>query len=79
MTDGIEQFAELWGHERGKYALVGTIKDPSDLGNCIIFNTVTRMAKVIEDDNLAIEVMRRMAQAGVPILDDIPDARGQSQ
>ncbi len=73
MTGQVEQFADLWGPQHEKYAIVQTVRNATDLRSCVIFNTVARTAELIEDDDLAIEVMRRMVAAGVPIMDRIPD------
>ncbi len=72
MTIGIEQFHDLWGQDRDNYVLVRSGEGTKDLADCVIFNTKSAAAEVIEDDDLAIEVIRRMVAAGVPVLDRMP-------
>jgi len=43
-----------------------------ELSQCIIFNTKTRMALIIEGDETYLEVMKRMKDAGVRALDRLP-------
>jgi hypothetical protein len=44
------------------------------LTSCAIFDKVNRTGRIIEVDELAEEVMRRMVAVGVPIVDRIRDA-----
>ncbi len=71
-AETVEEFARLWTSEAGKYVLVFFQIDGTGPQYRIIFNKDTRMATLIEDPEMASEVMRRMAEAGVEIVDKLP-------
>ena len=68
-----DEFAPFWGSDARKYVLVSVQPTSTDLRHCVIVDREGRSAVIIEDDELALEVMRRMVEAGVPILDKLPD------
>jgi hypothetical protein len=57
----------LWSTPGGRYALVRSI--PGSDTELMPFDTVRREAHVIEDDELYDYVVRRMLEAGLPIID----------
>jgi hypothetical protein len=71
-ADEIERYSPLWTSDAKNYVLVHFRLDPTGPEHRLIFNKETRMAKVIEDSELASEVMRRMIEAGVEIVDKLP-------
>lgn len=71
-SERLSLFRNLWTTEASKYALVRVGGGAEDLSRCIILNTQTRMALVIEDEEVCREVKRRMKGAGVPILNQLP-------
>jgi hypothetical protein len=74
MKDRLQEFAAMWGEDAGRYGLVRTDPSSEGVSSCDIFDKADRTGMIIEDDDLAAKVMRRMVAAGVPILDRAPDA-----
>lgn len=72
ITNGIDSFSPLWGSEAKKYVLVRLRPGSTELNDCLIFNRETKSAKLIEDAELALEVRRRMVDAGVEIVSKMP-------
>lgn len=72
MNERLQELAALWGEDAPRYVLFRT--DPSSEGvtSCLIMDKVDGLGMIIEDDDLAAEVMRRMVAAGVPIVDRVP-------
>ncbi|WP_191301644.1 hypothetical protein [Lentzea cavernae] len=71
----ISEYAYLWIPPHGRYFLVGTAGAEHGY---LIWDSVTRTALVIEDDDLADEVAARMERQGVPVVARIADAPGAS-
>ena len=71
MNKELEEFKYLWTKRRRDYVLV---KDELAGGGVhfLIFNVVHRTAKVIEDDEIHTIVVKRMRDAGVPVVDKLP-------
>jgi hypothetical protein len=67
-----DEFAPLWGSEAKGYVLVSVQPTSTDLQHCVIFNRQRKTAKLIEDPELALEVMRRMVDAGVEVVAELP-------
>lgn len=75
MTDEqFQEFCSLWSSDAKNYVLVNVRPTNSDLQHCVVFNRQTRSAKLIPDAALALEVMQRMVDAGVEIVDQLPKA-----
>ncbi|MFF9275745.1 hypothetical protein [Streptomyces griseosporeus] len=66
MTDAAEEYAFLWNGTEEGWAVVQT-----DVGETI-YNSRTRRALLIEDDDLAGQVIHLMREHGCPRLDSIP-------
>lgn len=65
----ISKYEEYWINANGTYVLVslaGTVE------TAVVFDKETKSAIIIEDNNIAIEVAKRMYEAGVPLLTRIP-------
>ncbi|MEU8265486.1 hypothetical protein AB0C02_33445 [Micromonospora sp. NPDC048999] len=66
----IEEFRDIWDAPLERYVLIR-------LGNSreqmIIFDPESRMAQIIEDDELALKVIDKMIERGFAILDHIPE------
>lgn len=74
MTDEqLEELAPLWGSEADNYVLVRVHSTSTDLQYCAIYDRHRRSAKLIEDPEPALDVIRRMIEAGVDIVDRLPD------
>ncbi|WP_149829497.1 hypothetical protein [Streptomyces tailanensis] len=67
MTDEINEYAFLWDGSEADWVVI-----TSDLGIGTIYNTRTRMALLIEDDNLNARVIELMREHGLPFLDFVP-------
>ena len=72
MKDRYQEFAAMWGKDAGRYVLIRTDPSSEGVSSCDIFDKTDRTGMIIEDDDLAAEVMRRMVAAGVPIVDHVP-------
>jgi hypothetical protein len=71
-TKEIDKFSPLWGVDAKKYVLLRLHRNSSELKDCLIFNKETKSAKIIEDAELALEVRRRMVEAGVEMVSELP-------
>jgi hypothetical protein len=67
-----DEFAPLWGLESKSYVLVSVQPTCTDLQHCVILNRQSKSASLIEDPELALEVMRHMVEAGVEIVSKLP-------
>jgi hypothetical protein len=73
MTTGdVDRYSRLWTSDAKKYVLVHFRLDATGPEHRLIFNKETRMAELIEDSELASEVMRRMVETGVEIVNELP-------
>ena len=74
MTDeNIGKFASFWGLDAKKYVLVSVNSASTGLEHCVIYNRQRKSAVLIEDPELAREVMRSMVDAGVEIVSNLPN------
>jgi hypothetical protein len=74
MTDQqLQEFIPFWTYDAKKYVLVSVEPASTDLNHCVIVHRERRSAELIEDPELAIEVMRRMIDAGVEIVLGLPE------
>ncbi len=67
----INRFLYLWTADATQYVLVRFVPG-TDLRECLIFDREAKSALLIEDEQLALEVRRRMAEAGVPVVNELP-------
>ena len=70
--DQLAEFVELWEDRASDHVLVRVERDSVDLRDCAIYCKSEKSAVVIDDDDLAMRVIQRMVDAGVPIVDEIP-------
>lgn len=67
--EDVAKLGDFWSPEaKEKYCLICTSDEGIRLEECLIYARSTRTAEIIENSELAIEVKRRMFDAGVPIL-----------
>ena len=78
MLSPLEEFAPLWGSEAHKYVLLRVDPGSRELSNCLIVEREHNAAMVIEDDELAAVVMQKMIDAGVQIVDELPETLRQA-
>jgi len=71
----IDEFEMYWLNEEGRYALLSF---EGDVNTASVIDKEARCFIVIEDDNIATEVVRRMYAAGVPLLTDLGDVPQRS-
>jgi len=65
----IAEFAPLWASEaKNNYVLESMDPGGADLRRCGIFDRRHKSVVLIEDPELAVEVMQRMVDAGVEIV-----------
>jgi len=68
----VEDFKELWESPGSGYVLI-QIGEP-DENNYIVFNVKTRVAELIDDDEISVQVIEKMKEVGCPILTALPPA-----
>jgi hypothetical protein len=68
MTESLAEYRDLWTKDIDKYVLVKLHPELEGTRGCSIFNRVDRMTWLIEDEEMRQAVMKRMAEAGVPIV-----------
>ena len=73
MTDEqVAEFAPFWGSDAKNYVLESMDPGSTDLRRCGIFDRRHKSVVLIEDPELALEVMRRMVDAGVEVVSELP-------
>lgn len=68
----LEELRELWEDKTGRYVLIQSERGSTDPTTCVAYDLQTQTGLVIEDDDLADEVMAKMAASGVPMLSEFP-------
>jgi hypothetical protein len=69
----IEDYAYLLNDTSGRYVLVQAGPDESrELCTCLVYDTNTNTALLIEDDELSLEVKTALQKSGVPMLPNVP-------
>jgi hypothetical protein len=63
-----DEFSPFWGRDAKRYLIVRLRPDSEG----VIFDKEDRAAWIIEDDDLATEVKRRMIEAGVEVVSKLP-------
>lgn len=61
-------YAAYWGDEAAEFLLVTSDENLTDLSHCLILHKESGCYDVIEDDEVYLEVMTRMYEAGVPVV-----------
>jgi hypothetical protein len=64
---------ELFASCAARFALVQTTRGSGDISTCLIFDLRTNCAVLIEDDEVASQTMRALHDAGVPIVQTVPE------
>ena len=68
MAEPPEEYNDLWTTDVEKYVLISEHPERGSTEDCSIFDRVGRMACIIEDEDVSQAVMKRMVEAGVPIV-----------
>lgn len=63
----LAEYADYWGGESSGFLLVSSSVD-KELASCLIYHKESRCYEAIDDQDVASEVMKRMRNAGVPIV-----------
>lgn len=63
----LDDYVHLWTDEAGEWVLLGTSEGEFPV------HWPTHMGLIIEDDDVAQEVKKRMSDAGVPIVQELPE------
>lgn len=72
METGIQRFSYLWEDQTGRYVLIQSVPGSLSHETCVVYDCESRTGLLIEDDDVAVEVTKRLADKGVPILAAIP-------
>jgi hypothetical protein len=63
------EWAHLWNEERYKWVLLKVIgNDLTSIEDCVIYDSVFGVMKLIENDDLSFAIKREMRNAGIPIV-----------
>ena len=68
MTDSVTNYEHLWGHSNGPWALLQLNPGRQEAPNYVVVNLSDRSALLIEDNEVAQEVKKRMLAAGVRVV-----------
>jgi hypothetical protein len=63
---------EFWASEIERYRLVRVRKDESEKG-LMVYDLSVNGVVILDDDDYNLRVVRRMIEAGVPIVEDIAE------
>lgn len=69
MDANIEEFRDILDNKDGEYVLVIARYTSDGEKKYLVYNTIKKMVLIIEDDEIAKEVINRMIEANVPIFD----------
>ncbi|HYQ40904.1 MAG TPA: hypothetical protein VER11_03025 [Polyangiaceae bacterium] len=72
MKPDIDEYEYLWDGSEPEWVLVRVSRTSPDAVATVIYNTKTRMALIIEIDELAEAVQEKMLERKVRVLDSIP-------
>ncbi|MEW5653938.1 hypothetical protein [Streptomyces cinereoruber] len=67
----LKDLRDLWESPKGKYALI-RVDESIDDGGLVIYDIAGRSVFLVDDDDLHDQVVRRMREAGVSVMDDLP-------
>ena len=70
--DDLQSFSYLWEDETGRYVLIQGVSGSQSHDTCVVYDLESKTGLLIEDDELAVEVAKRLAEKGVPMLPDLP-------
>jgi hypothetical protein len=67
--EDVAEFGDLWSPSaKQNYCLIHYPEDDAVLEKCMIYSKDTKTLTIIESGSLALKVMRKMFDAGVPIV-----------
>lgn len=70
MNQELDDWAFMWRESMDNYALLKVDPaGPSSIDNCLIFDLLEYSSLIIEDDELATQIVSNLKMAGVPIVD----------
>ena len=71
MPETLENYSFLWEDETGRYVLIQVIPN-GGYETCVVYDLESRTGLIIEDDDIALLVKKRLMEKEVPVLDNIP-------
>lgn len=72
----IKEFGKMWGEEKNNYALV---KRNDHFFGYTIMNTVYNSKSIIEENDTAKYVIKKMIENGVPVVDNFEQVRNPNR
>ncbi len=66
------EFAYIFEDKSSRYVLVQSEYGSSDLSTCVVYDLNEKMALIIEDDEIAYEVLKRLQDLGARMLQGLP-------
>ncbi|MFJ3926683.1 hypothetical protein [Streptomyces sp. NPDC090022] len=67
----LDELSYLWETPTGRHVLISVDESAGDSG-LVIYDHLGPSLELIHDDDLHVEVVRRMREEGVPVMDDFP-------
>ena len=71
--NNIVDFEYLWEDRSGRYVLIQAYAGSDNHETCVVYDLFTKTGLIIENDDIAVEVTKRMVEKGFPMLFAIPD------
>lgn len=72
MRDNVENYRHLWEDQAGRYVLIQAVAGGHSHETCVVYDLESKTGLIIEDDDVADQVKKRLADKGVPMLSTIP-------
>jgi hypothetical protein len=73
MDAEFESQSFYWNERKDDYVLLKVSGDDlNSIDHCLIYNAKEHYSTIIEDDDLEVRIMRKMQDAGVPIVKERP-------
>ena len=72
LDEKLEVYRDLWNDRSGRFVLVQSIDGSLDYATCLIYDMETKTGLLEEDDELYLELQRRLSMNGVPMLAKTP-------
>jgi hypothetical protein len=72
----VSEFGHYWTTDLQRYLLVRSKKAPLDLTRYLLYDTVDRVAVVVEEEEILVEIVKRMKAAGAVETDGLPVGEG---
>jgi hypothetical protein len=69
----LSAYRAMWTTERDEWVLVQEDPEQTPSSFLLPFHVPTRAARILDDQSVAEAVVQRMLDAGIPVVDNLPD------